>query len=133
MGRPRKYLPKNGVEIIRDCASRGVKETELAQALGLSYPTWCRIRREDPEARDAWEEAKAVEADKLVGKLYEKAMDGDSASAMFLLKARHGYRDHGPADASESGVNITLALPPALDPERYQKLVQAGSKALEHG
>lgn len=135
MPRPRKYLPANGVDIIKDCASRGVRESEIARALGMSMPTWRRIREEDPKAAEAYQEAKAVELDSLVGKLYEKAMDGDSAAAMFLLKSRHGYRDHGPADGDDSRVNINLTLPTSLDPDKYQRLIEHSAKAVEdqHG
>lgn len=125
MGRPRKTLPKNGLELISDLSARGVKETEIAKALGMSFQTWKKIREENPEAKQAWEEAKAVECDALVGKLYDKAMDGDSSAAMFLLKARHGYRDHGATDASDaSRVNLVFNLPAPLSPDQYGKLVE---------
>ena len=136
MGRPRKRLPKDGFEIIRDCAARGVGEVDLAKALGMSFPTWKKLRDEDEDVREVYEEAKSIERDKLVGVLYEAATnDGNTGAAMFLLKARHGYRDHGPTDGAEAGVNINLTLPPALDPDQYSRLVQQSHKALEgaHG
>jgi hypothetical protein len=64
MGCPRKNLPANGLQIIRALASNGV---HLAKALGVDVKTWRRIREEDLEAKAAWEEARALEQDKLVG------------------------------------------------------------------
>ena len=141
MGRPRKHLPRNGLAIIRDCASRGVREIDVAKALGMSYRTWKKLRDADPEAKAAWLEAKSIEHDTLYGHAYEIATDPKHPARptmlMFLLKARHDYRDHGPTDGAEAGVNINLTLPPALDPKQYEKLLEAGrlntSKALENG
>lgn len=125
MARPRKTLPPDGLKIIRELASKGVKETEVAKALGLTFKTWKRIREENPEAKAAWEEAKAEEHDALVGVLYEKAIKGDSTAAMFLLKSRHGYRDHGPTEGGDSArVNLVFNLPAPLNADQYAKLVE---------
>src|SRR5690349_19055070 len=115
MARPRKTLPANGLDIISQLARRGVREVEVARALGMSWHVWKRIREEDPEANKAWAEAKAIEADTLVSAMFNMAVgapaeydaDGnviraetkpDPWAAAFLLKARHGYRDTGAAD-----------------------------------
>jgi hypothetical protein len=129
VGRPRKSLPANGIDVIRRLAANGVNEHAIAGALGLSYETWQRIRAEDPEAKAAWQEARAIEENKLVGVLYRKAIDqDDTVAAIFLLKARHGYRDIGPTDGS-SGVRtaIQINLPGALKAEDYTKLVTVTS------
>jgi len=39
----------------------GVSEVDIAAALGLTFKTWKRIRDEDPDAKAAWEEARAIE------------------------------------------------------------------------
>lgn len=141
MGRRRKSLPANGMQIIRDLASNGVQETVLAKALGIDVKTWRAIRTEDPDARAAWEEAKALEQDKLVGMLFDQAVGKPAefddrgnqlraeraphpASAMFLLKTRHGYRELGPADGEgDARVAVQINIPAPLRPEEYAKLV----------
>ncbi len=149
MARPRKNLPAGGLAVIRDLASSGVQETVLAKALGLDLKTWRRIRDEDPDAKAAWEEARALERDKLVGSLFEQAVgypaEYDAAGnliraelkpspvpAMFLLKARHGYRDAGPADGGDGGprVNLTFNLPAPLNGDQYRRLVEVHPEAL---
>ncbi len=109
MARPRKTLPENGLAIVRTLAANGALETSIAAALGLDAKTWRRIRDEDPDTRAVWEEARTIERDRLVGSLFRQALgapaeyDGQGnvvraeqppvpTAAMFLLKARHGYR-----------------------------------------
>ena len=45
-------------------------------------------------------------------------MAGDKISAMFLLKARHGYIE-GAQDVQGNRVNIVFALPGAMKPENF--------------
>ena len=132
-GRPLKTLPPNGLEVIRQIARTGATETSLAAALGLSYTTWTRIKNENPKAKAAWEEARSIERDLLVGELFRQAMeDHNTVAAIALLKLRHGMRDSGPADGSDGGarVGIVLNIPAALDPARYQQLVEVHQTAL---
>jgi hypothetical protein len=94
---------------VRTLAANGALETSIAAALGLDAKTWRRIRDEDPDTRAVWEEARTIERDRLVGSLFRQALgapaeyDGQGnvvraeqppvpTAAMFLLKARHGYR-----------------------------------------
>lgn len=122
MGRRKKTLPTNGLQTIRDLAERGVKETDIAKALGMSFPTWQRIKEENEEARETLEEARQIEENKLFGVLYEKAMKGDSTAAMFLLKTRHGYRE-GAELVNANQVNVKITLPGSLNPDEYLKEV----------
>lgn len=122
MGRKKKTLPTNGLQTIRDLAERGVKETDIAKALGISFPTWQRIKEENEVARETLEEARQIEENKLFGMLYEKAMKGDSTAAMFLLKTRHGYRE-GAEVVSANQVNVKITLPGSLNPDEYLKEV----------
>lgn len=133
MGRPRKTLPANGLQVIRDLASNGVQETVLAKALGISYEVWQRIREEDPEAKAAWVEAKKLEEDRLVGMLFEQAVEKKNVTgAIFLLKGRHAYRDIGPTDGSDAArIGVTINIPAPLAPEEYAKLINVVPEARE--
>ncbi len=148
MGRPRKTLPSSGLDIIRALAANGVQEHQIAVALGVDFRTWVRIRGEDPEARAVWQEARALEQDKLVGSLFRQAMGTPAeydekgnviraeqlpipTAAMFLLKARHQYRDFGPTDGSGDGrPTININIPAPLDAAAYGKLIQVAPNAL---
>jgi hypothetical protein len=128
VARPRKALPANGLDVIRGLAANGVNEHAIAAALGLAFETWKRIRDEDPEAKAAWQEARAIEENRLAGELFRQAMDGNTTAAIFLLKGRHGWRDVGPAEG-DSGVKVgvQINLPGALKAEDYQRLVTVTS------
>ena len=123
MGRKKITLPSNGLDTIRNLAERGVKETDIVKALGISYPTWLRIKEENEEARQVLEEARQIEENKLFGVLYEKAMKGDATSAMFLLKTRHGYLE-GNQQVNANQVNVKITLPGSMDPEDYRKKIE---------
>jgi hypothetical protein len=123
MGRKKIKLPSNGLDIIRRLAERGVKETDIARALGMSFKTWKRIKDENEEARETLEEARQIEENKLFGMLYEKAMEGDTVSAIFLLKTRHGYRE-GAELVNANQVNVKITLPGSMDPDDYRKKLE---------
>ena len=124
MGRRKKNLPANGLDIIRNLAEKGVRETDIARALGMCFDTWLRIKNENPEAMKALTEAKQIEENKLFGILYEKAIKGDSIAAMFLLKTRHGYRE-GAEVTNANQVNVKISIPGSMKPEDYLKEIKA--------
>jgi len=126
MGRKKITLPDNGLDKIRTLAERGVKETDIVKALGISYPTWLRIKEENEEARQVLEEARQIEENKLFGVLYEKAMKGDATSAMFLLKTRHGYKE-GAEQVNANQVNVKITLPGSMDPDEYKKGIEVNN------
>jgi hypothetical protein len=122
VSRTKKLLPKDGLEKIRDLSSKGHSEKDIARALGMSASTWTRIKDENPEAQDALDAGRSIEHLALYGKLYEKAMGGDIVALLFLLKCRHGYRET--LDITQSNaVQIIFAIPGALDPAEYAKLI----------
>ncbi|MGE3296487.1 MAG: hypothetical protein AB7I68_03960 [Porticoccaceae bacterium] len=123
MGRPRKTLPRGALEIIKHCASHGLKDSDIARELGLPLRTWLAIKRNNPTARQVWEEGLAAEHDKLYGVLYAEAVLGNLDACKFLLRTRHSYRENAPA-AGESGasVQVVLSIPSAMSADQYQKL-----------
>ena len=122
MSRTKKLLPKGGLQKIRDLASCGHTEKDIARALGMSASTWTRIKSEDPAALDALDAGRSVEHLKLYGKLMEKAMAGDIVAILFSLKTRHGYREL--VDVSQANVvQVVFSIPAALDPADYAKLI----------
>jgi hypothetical protein len=126
MGRRKRLLPTDGLEIIRKLGARGVRESDIWKALGLSYKSWSRIKRENDEARLALEEARMMEHDDLYGVLYDKAVKGDSTAAMFLLKTRHGYKE-GAEQVTANQVNVKITLPSSMRPEQYAKSMEVNS------
>ena len=136
IGRPPKKLPPGALDVIREAAANGVAETKLAKMLKMDFSTWRRIREEDPAAKRVWEEAKAIERDVLAGRLFAVATNEEHpqavTAAIFLLKARHGYRDVGAVEAGDGGprVNLTFNLPAPLNGDQYRRLVEVHPEAL---
>ena len=103
----------------------------IAGELHLSPVAWGKLRRSDPELRDALARGRAREHQRLVEALYVEAVEGGSVpAAQFLLRCRHGYTDKSD-DAPK--VNVSIALPAALTVEQFAKLrgVVAGPRAPE--
>ena len=118
--------PENATEKITRLAERGVAETEIAKALGVSFPTWARWKNEIDQIGDALQEARAIEEEKLTGMLFDKAMKGDSTAAMFLLKTRHGYLE-GKQHVNANQVNVQISVPGSMDADQYQKSIEVNN------
>ena len=124
MGRKKIQLKKTDYSKISRLASRGVNEVDIVKALGISYPVWLRIKEEDEQALQALEEARRKEEAELVGVLYEAAIKNKNlTAAMFLLKARHGYKE-GAEQVNASQVNVKITVPQSMNPDEYKKLVE---------
>ena len=132
MSRTKKLIPRDGFAKIRDLASRGYSERDIARSLGMSATTWTRIKNETPAAQDALDEGRSVEHQKLYSKLMEKAMAGDIVAILFALKCRHSYRETVDLNQTNA-VQITFQIPGALDPSDYAKLINPAPRVALHG
>lgn len=128
----RKYLiPDASVAIVIAACRKGVPETKLAQALGINYRTWMRVREEDERIADALAETRKIEEEELVSLLLDKARNGDLTAMIFALKSRHGYRDMGtPGGGVEQKVNVVINLPaPAANEEEFSRMINVTPEA----
>lgn len=123
MARPFEKLPPGSRDALLAMAKNGLKESTAATALGVPLNEFRRVIAKNPEAKALWAEAMSVERDVLISALFNKAMEGDSKSAQFLLAARHGMSEKQTETPGER-INITFQLPAALSPDQYTKLVQ---------
>ena len=65
----------------------------IARALSVATPTLKRMIADDPELETQVEAQRAFEETELRDILMELARKGDTVAAIFLAKARHGWRD----------------------------------------
>ena len=127
MGRRKTRVPRTvgelpGYEVIEQMAARGHREIDIARRLGImSWSTWTRIKDEDPKALAALEAGRGVEHDRLYGRLFEKAMRGDTIALLFLLKTRHNYNDRPEPAPVQAAVQINMPSPLGL--EDYTRLI----------
>lgn len=81
----------------------------------------CRQRQ--PEVQEALNRGRAKEHDQLVAKLHERAMQGNVTAVIFVLKARHAYREGEAPEGGSTNVQVNINLPSAMTPEEYQRMV----------
>jgi predicted DNA-binding protein (UPF0251 family) len=116
--------PANVFEVLRAVGAKGATKTEAAQVFGINVRTLNRWLDEYPEVQEAWEEAKTLEHDMLVNKLFSLAMEGNVIAILFALKARFAYVE-GAAATTQNNVSITFNLPGAKTPEQYRATIDA--------
>jgi hypothetical protein len=121
-GGRRKTIPASKLPLITQLAARGVREKDIGRACDMSRDTWTRYRNANPEVAAAFEAGRQVMHDALVGKLYEKAMGGDTIALIFALKCFFGYREN--AEVPELRAQVVINLPGAAALSDY-KIVEA--------
>ncbi|MDQ2696444.1 MAG: hypothetical protein M3Z21_13935 [Pseudomonadota bacterium] len=129
--RPKKTVPQNAYDIIEKMAARGCRELDIARSIGLGDKSWPRILKEDPKAAEAFDKGRGQAHDVLMGQLFKKALDGDTACLLFALKVLFGYRENNAVE-TDHRVRVEFVLPGALTPGRYQQAL-AEARALPHG
>ena len=106
--------PANAAGRIRALAADGFSVIGVADGLGVGKDQLNAWMERDPALQEAFDQGREAERRTLHNKLYRLAMEKDNApAAMFLLKARHGYREGDQSDQT-SRVNVTIALPGAM-------------------
>lgn len=100
-------------------AADGFSIPGVAARLGVSKDTFYRWMDDHPELKDAFDLGREMERHALHNLLYRQAMEqGNATAAMFLLKARHGYREGDQSDHA-GRVSINIALPGAMTLQQF--------------
>lgn len=132
-GSQRKKHGPHVLEQIETLTARGVSLRSIAAAVGLPLSALNRAKGRSAEIEEAIERGRAREHDDLVGALYRRAMDlscaQGAASAMFLLKCRHGYREVAETPSGNQ-LAVVVSVPAALDPAKYEQLVRRADPKL---
>lgn len=117
-----KTPPPGAAETIREMASDGFSVIGVAQRLGVGKDAFARWLEEDPALKEAFDQGRETERRALHNQLYRLAMEKDHApAAMFLLKARHGYREGDQSDQANR-VSVNIALPGAMTLQQFTSL-----------
>lgn len=91
-------------------------------ALGAHVETLNKWLDESPELKEAFEQGRETERATLHNVLYDCAVGGQGKdsliAAMFLLKARHGYRE-GEQATEANRVSVTFNIPAALPMDQF--------------
>ena len=99
-------------------------EAEIALALGISQDTLTRRKKDYADFAEAIKRGKAKANVFVGGKLMQKIKEGDTASTIFYLKTRCGWRE---TQRIEADVKARGEIPEGL-PAMYAKLKKEASK-----
>lgn len=87
MARPKVKYDPEVAKYVQGMAKVGVPHKKIAIVIGISEPTMCRVYSSEL-AKGAAEAAVAIG-----GRLFEKAMSGDTSSLIFWAKTQMGWRE----------------------------------------
>ena len=122
IGRPRAQPPPDAGERIKTLAAEGHSVRGVASGLRVSPEILNRWFDEHTALREAFDDGRERERHTLHNVLYRMATEGSGKesmiASMFLLKARHGYRE-GDQGEQTNRVSINFVLPGAMKPETY--------------
>jgi hypothetical protein len=82
-----KLTPKKKARFVERIAA-GDMPAEAARCIGMSRGGMYRAAKLDPVFAEAWQDASEQSTDMLESSAYRRAMDGDVALTIYLLKAR---------------------------------------------
>ena len=109
-GRPRLMPPPDALAIIKRATSTGASKRGVAMALGVDGSVLNRWLDESPVLQEGFEQGRENERQTLHNVLYDCAVAGQGKdsliAAMFLLKARHGYREGETTTARQIGLRV---------------------------
>jgi hypothetical protein len=112
-------IPLDTAARIRALASDGFSIVGVADHFGVGKDQLTAWFDRDPALKEAFEFGRENERRALHNKLYRLAMEKDNApAAMFLLKARHGYREGDQSDQANR-VSVNIALPGAMTLQQF--------------
>ncbi|UNU74052.1 hypothetical protein LU293_03940 [Moraxella nasovis] len=117
------------IKLIEQMTAKGHSIPNIAKACNISKSLFYVWREKFPEVEQALELGREKERQDLHNMLYTQAMEkGNITAAIFLLKARHGYKEYDQTDQANK-VAITFNLPaPAQNMDDYLKVVSQGDK-----
>jgi hypothetical protein len=121
---------ERAVGAVEAAAAAGVSTAGIAALLGCSREALRQMRERQPELDAALSRGLASFEAELVGHLVAAMRKGAFVPAIFLLKARFGYRE---GDAPESKPNIIINLPDAMAPAAYLDMLAKRQRAVIEG
>ncbi len=87
---PKPWEPTDEeVSKIKLYAGLGSTQEQIGTLIGISVDTLSK----NPVSRQAWEQGQAETIAKVAGSLVRKALNGDTASAIFYLKTQAGWKE----------------------------------------
>lgn len=135
VGENKQYeLKPAGYALIERMSKDGRDIVSIAKALGMHRDVFRKLRQRDPAAQEALDRGRAQLGDELTDIFLEQARKGNTVAAIYLSKARLGWRDQGPDPAAgQTNVQVNINMPPNMSDEQFAALMEAPMKLVEGG
>ncbi|MFZ3324214.1 MAG: hypothetical protein WA190_17700 [Usitatibacter sp.] len=117
-GRKKREPTANTAAQIRKLAATGHSVIGIARGLKVAHVVLTRWLDEYPDLAEAMAQGRESERLTLHNGLFRAAKRGNIVAAIFLLKARHGYREGDQSEVANK-VSVTFSLPGALKPDEF--------------
>jgi hypothetical protein len=119
-----------GLEVIEAMAAEGHDQRTICRAIGTSFVTFKKLRDSTAAVGEALERGHARLADELTHILLGHARRGNVVAAIFLAKARLGWREGDPPPTQPS---VVINLPDATTPDQYMRMISARAEVVVDG
>lgn len=121
-GQPRKVIPESRIDEIRKLG-RVLSQDQMAHYLGMSPVTFGAILQRQPEILEALKKGRAEAIGEVGQGLLARALEGDTASAIFFLKTQAGWTEKRDVriehSATADSAKGKLAALLRLEPEEH--------------
>ena len=122
----RTDLTDAGIEAIRTLAREGRSYRGMAAALKVNHKTFADMRKRDPRIELAIDEGRGELEGEVTDLLLTQARKGQVVAAIFLAKARLGWRE-GDREHHAPPVAVNITLPKARSEDEYRAVIEATS------
>lgn len=123
-----RRIGRAGVARVEELASAGHSDTSIARALRINRETFRNIRQRQPEVDEALARGRASLEDELTNILLGKARSGETVAAIYLTKARCGWRegDVPPSQQVTNNTQVNILIPAPMSEEEFARLIPHG-------
>jgi hypothetical protein len=120
-----RRIGRAGVTLVEKMARDGATDTTIARTLRIARDTFRSIRQRQPEVEEALARGRAVLEDELTHILLAKARGGETVAAIYLTKARFGWREGEtpPSSSVTNNTQVNIIIPPQMSDAEWQKMV----------
>jgi hypothetical protein len=119
-----RRVGRRGLQVVEELAAGGLCDSTIATRLRMHRGTFRDVRARQPEVEEALQRGRGLLEDELCHLLLSKARKGDTIAAIFLAKARCGWRE-GELPPGTTVVNnhVQMVNLPALTPAQFDELL----------